>query len=235
MTWRRASVVLFMGMLLAAQAAASGPVTPPPAPPQASNWMQGNNVPWSIVILLTILTLIPAILLSMTPFVRLLIVFHFLRQALGTQTTPSNQTLVGLALMLSWFLLQPTAVAVHREAIVPLQEHKVTTMQAVELGAQPLKRYMLHYVREKDVALFVEFSGEARPRRPDDLPMRIVAPAYLLSELKAGFQIGAVLFLPFLVADLVVAAITTSIGMLQLPPVVISTPLKIRATADAAR
>jgi flagellar biosynthetic protein FliP len=157
------------------------------------------------------------------------VVFHFLRQALGTQTTPSNQTLIGLALVLSWFLLQPTTAAIQQQAIVPFQQHRVSALQAVELGAQPLKRFMLHYVREKDVALFVEFSRQSRPNRPDDLPMSIVAPAYLLSELKAGFQIGAILFLPFLVVDLAVAAVTTSIGMLQLPPVVISTPLKIGA------
>ncbi len=205
----------------------AGPVTPSGSLPAIPATPNQGSVPWSIVVLLTLLTLIPAILLSMTPFVRLLVVFHFLRQALGTQTTPSNQTLIGLALILSWFLLQPTTAAIQQQAVVPFQQHRVSALQAIELGAQPLKRFMLHYVREKDVALFVEFSGQARPNRPDDLPMRIVAPAYLLSELKAGFQIGAILFLPFLVVDLVVAAVTTSIGMLQLPPVVISTPLKI--------
>jgi flagellar biosynthetic protein FliP len=211
-----------------------GPVSPMGAP-QPANWSppaHPGSVPWSIVILLTLLTLIPAILLSMTPFVRLLICFHFLRQALGTQSTPSNQTLIGLALILTWFLLQPTATAIQEQAIAPFQQNRVSAMQAVELGSRPLKQFMLRYVREKDVALFVEFSGEPRPTRPADLPMRVVAPAYLLSELKAGFQIGAVLFLPFLVVDLVVAAVTTSVGMLQLPPVVISTPLKIRVTVD---
>lgn len=205
----------------------AGPVTPSGSLPAIPTVPSSGSVPWSIVVLLTLLTLIPAVLLSMTPFVRLLVVFHFLRQALGTQTTPSNQTLIGLALVLSWFLLQPTTTAIQQQAIVPFQQHRVSALQAIELGAQPLKRFMLHYVREKDVALFVEFSGRPRPNRPDDLPMSIVAPAYLLSELKAGFQIGAILFLPFLVVDLVVAAVTTSIGMLQLPPVVISTPLKI--------
>jgi flagellar biosynthetic protein FliP len=209
---------------------AFGPVLPASNPQQSLNWGGPGNsgsVPWSIVILLTLLTLLPAVLLSMTPFVRLLVSFHFLRQALGTQSTPSNQTLIGLAIILTWFLLQPTVTAIQQQAIVPFQQHRVSALQAVELGSAPLKQFMLHYVREKDVALFVEFSHEARPKRPEDLPLRVVAPAYLLSELKAGFQIGAVLFLPFLVVDLVVAAVTTSVGMLQLPPVVISTPLKI--------
>jgi flagellar biosynthetic protein FliP len=223
-------MLLLAGTLLPALHAFAGPIPVVPRPPEGIN-VQGfgasGSVPWSIVIVLTVLTLLPAILLSMTPFVRLLVVFHFLRQALGTQSTPTNQTLIGLALLLTWFLMQPVGMAIQQQAIVPFQHGRISAMQAVDAGAQPLKSFMLRFVREKDVALFVELSGSARPRTPSDLPMRVVAPAYLLSELKAGFQIGAVLFLPFLVVDLVVAAITTSVGMLQLPPVVISTPLKI--------
>jgi flagellar hook-associated protein 1 FlgK len=210
-----AAKTLLVALFLCAIPAFAGRVTPSGSLPAIPNVSNSGSVPWSIVILLTLLTLIPTVLLSMTPFVRLLVVFHFLRQALGTQTTPSNQTLIGLALVLSWLLLQPTTAAIQQQAIVPFQQHRVSALEAVELGAQPLKRFMLHYVREKDVALFVEFSKQARPNRADDLPMSIVAPAYLLSELKAGFQIGAILFLPFLVVDLVVAAVTTSIGMLQ--------------------
>ena len=190
--------------------------------------MGGNgSVPWGIVVLLTLLTLLPAILLCMTPFVRLLLVFHFLRQALGTQTTPTNQTLVGLALVLTWFLMQPTLVTVQQAAISPFQDGRITAMEAVERGSIPLRDYMLRYARQKDLALFVEIAKIGRPHRPEDLPIRVVMPAYILSELKVGFQIGAVLFLPFLVIDIVVAALTTSVGMLQLPPMVISTPLKI--------
>jgi flagellar biosynthetic protein FliP len=187
----------------------------------------GHSAPWTIIILLTILTLLPAILLAMTPFVRLLVVFHFLRQALGTQTTPTNQTLIGLALFLTYFIIQPVVLEVYKVAVVPLQKGTVNALQAVELGASPVRRFMLKFAREKDLALFVELGKEPRPRQPDDLPMRVVVPAYILSELKAGFQIGMVLFLPFLVIDLIVASVTTSVGMLQLPPVMISTPLKI--------
>jgi flagellar biosynthesis protein FliP len=189
--------------------------------------VRGDSTSITIIFLLTLLTLLPAILLSMTPFVRILVIFHFLRQALGTQTAPTNQTLIGLALFLTYFILQPVGAAIHEQAIVPFERGRISSMQAVERGAVPMRQFMLEYTREKDLALFVEMSKEPRPKSPQDLSMRVVIPAYILSELKTGFQIGAVLFLPFLVIDLVTASVTTSIGMLQLPPVVISTPLKI--------
>lgn len=187
----------------------------------------GTSLPWNIVVLLTLLTLLPALLLAMTPFVRLLVVFHFLRQALGTQNTPTNQTLIGLALFLTYFIMQPVGVEVYQTAVVPLQNNQISAMEALDRGAVPLRTFMLKYARQKDLALFIELAKEPRPRRPEDLSMRVVIPAYILSELKAGFQIGTVLFFPFLVIDLVVASVTTSVGMMQLPPVVISTPLKI--------
>ena len=189
--------------------------------------MGNGSASWTIVVLLTFLTLIPSLLLCMTPFARLLVVFHFLRQALGLQTTPTNQTLIGLALVLTFFLMQPLGATLYQTSVLPLQEGHLSAMQALETGAKPVRKFMLHYVRDKDVALFVELSKEPRPRTPDDLSLRVVAPAYILSELRMGFQIGTVLFLPFLVIDMVVASISTSVGMLQLPPVVISTPLKL--------
>jgi flagellar biosynthesis protein FliP len=189
--------------------------------------MHGDSTSWTIVLLLTLLTLLPALLLSVTPFVRILVVFHFLRQALGTQTAPSNQTLIGLSLFLTYFLMQPVAMAVNQQALVPLENGSITTWEALDRGSVPLRQYMLQYTREKDLALFVDMAHEPRPKQPDDLAMRVVIPAYILSELKTGFQIGAILFLPFLVIDMVTASVTTSIGMMQLPPVVISTPLKI--------
>jgi flagellar biosynthetic protein FliP len=186
-----------------------------------------GSAQWTIVILLTFLTLIPSILICMTPFARLLIVFHFLRQALGLQTTPSNQTLIGLSVIMTFFLMQPIGVVIYRDSIVPLQEGKITAIQAVVRGGAPMRQFMSHYVREKDVALFLEMAKEPRPADINDVSFRVLLPAYILSELKAGFQIGAVLFLPVLVVDMVVASITTSVGMMQLPPVVISTPLKL--------
>jgi flagellar biosynthesis protein FliP len=193
----------------------------------ASELEGSKSVPWSIVVGLTLLTLLPALLLSMTPLVRLLVVFHFLRQALGTQTAPSNQVLMGLALMMTWFLIQPVLLEVEQTAVAPYSAGTITGAQAMDLGVAPVKRYMLRYAREKDLAVFASAGMAVRPERKEDLPIQVVVPAYILSELKAGFQIGAVLFLPFLLVDLVVASVTTSIGMMQLPPVVISTPLKI--------
>lgn len=189
--------------------------------------LRTESTPVTILVLLTLLTLLPAILLSMTPFVRILIIFHFLRQALGTQTAPTNQTLIGLSLFLTYFLMQPVLINVQKQAIQPYEKGRITIWQALDRSAVPMRNFMLNYTREKDLALFLEMSKQPRPGKPDDLPMNIVVPAYVLSELKTGFQIGAVLFLPFLVIDLVTASITTSVGMFQLPPVVISTPLKI--------
>lgn len=191
------------------------------------NFGSNNTVPWTIVFTLTLLTLVPAILLSMTPMVRLLVVFHFLRQALGTQTAPSNQVLMGLGLMMTWFLMQPVIVQVDQQAVEPFRSGQISGWDAIDRGSVPVKAYMLRYAHEKDLALFVSASMTARPATPGDLPLRVIVPAYILSELKAGFEIGAVLFLPFLLVDMIVASITTSIGMFQLPPVVISTPLKI--------
>jgi flagellar biosynthetic protein FliP len=187
----------------------------------------GGSTQWTIVVLLTFLTLIPSMLICMTPFARLLIVFHFLRQALGLQTTPSNQTLVGLSVIMTFFLMQPIGEVIYRDSIVPLQEGKITAIDALVRGATPMRQFMSHFVRERDVALFLEMAKEPRPESISDVSFRVLLPAYILSELKAGFQIGAVLFLPFLIVDMVVASITTSVGMMQLPPVVISTPLKL--------
>ncbi len=204
----------------------------PPAPANAAGVLQipgvgGGSVPWSIIVTLTVLTLIPSILVCMTPFARLLIVFHFLRQALGLQTTPSNQTLIGLSLILTFFLMQPVATQIYTDAIVPMESGQITAIDALAKAETPMRHFMSHYVREKDVAMFVELAKEPHPATMEDVSMRVLLPAYILSELKAGFQIGTVLFLPFLIVDMVVASITTAVGMLQLPPVVISTPLKL--------
>src|ERR1700743_3732458 len=211
--------------------------TPTPAqglsadvPPQPLVVDVGKSVattPWTIVALLTLLTLLPAIVLATTPFIRLMVIFHFLRQALGTQGIPTNQTLMGLCVFLTYFIMQPVGAAIYKDAVVPLQNNKIQIATALDRGTQPVKTFMLRYTREKDLALFVELSKEPRPKTPQDLSMRVVVPAYIISELKAGFQIGAVLFLPFLVIDMAVASITTAVGMMQLPPVVISTPLKL--------
>jgi flagellar biosynthetic protein FliP len=185
------------------------------------------SVPMQIVIMMTLLTLLPALLMAVSPFLRIAIVLHFLRQALGTQTTPSNQVLVGISLFLTLLVVSPVAADIYHQGWEPLQKDQLTTAQAFDAGSKPLKAFLVRFVREKDVKLFLEISHAPAPHTAADLELRILIPAYILSELKAGFQIGAVLFLPFLIIDLVVASVTLSIGMIQLPPVMISAPFKI--------
>jgi flagellar biosynthetic protein FliP len=187
----------------------------------------GLNVPLQIVLLLTLLTLLPAAVMCITPFLRITIVLHFLRQALGTQSTPSNQVLLGLALFLTVVIMSPVAAEMYHNGWEPLEAGKIAPAQAADRAAQPLRNFLLRFAREKDIRLFVEISRQAPPRTPADLELKILIPAYILSELKTGFQIGAVLFLPFLVIDLVVASVTLSVGMVQLPPVMISAPFKV--------
>ena len=206
---------------------AAAPVAAPLLPDLNAKLRPSDATPWTILLVLTLLTVLPAILMAMTPMVRLLIVFHFLRQALGTQTAPSNPTLMGLALMMAWFLMAPVFNQVDQQAVEPYRSGQITGFEAIDRGAEPVKIFLLRYAREKDLELFAAAGQIPRPNTAEDLPMRVVVPAYILSELKAGFAIGAVLFLPFLLIDMVTAAITTSIGMFQLPPVVVSTPLKI--------
>lgn len=185
------------------------------------------SVPMQIVLLLTALTLLPAILMALTPFLRITIVLHFLRQALGTQTAPSNQVLIALAMFLSLIVVQPVAEEVYHKGWEPLESGQISASQAWDQSSAPIKTFLLRFAREKDIKLFIDLTHAPAPANPSDVPMSALAPAYVLSELKAAFQIGAVLFLPFLIIDLVVASVTLSIGMIQLPPVMISAPFKI--------
>jgi len=185
------------------------------------------STPLQVMLLLTILSVIPAILVSVTSFTRLIIVSHFLRQALGTQNMPPNQVLIGLALFLTYFIMQPVGDRINQQALQPMLSGKITEMQALDQASVPLRQFMLRYTREKDLALFLNIAREPKPRNRQDLPMRIVIPSFMISELKTAFQIGFVLFVPFMVIDMVVASILLSLGMMQLPPVMISTPFKI--------
>ena len=185
------------------------------------------GVPMQITILMTLLALLPAAIMSVTPFLRISIVLHFLRQALGTQTIPSNQVLVGLSMFLTTIIVGPVFSQIHTNAWVPMQQGTLTQEQAIEEAGKPLKVFLAKYAREKDIKLFLEISHAPAPRTPKDLDLKVLIPAYIISELKTGFQIGAVLFLPFLVIDIVVASVTLSIGMVQLPPVMLSAPFKI--------
>ena len=185
------------------------------------------SAPLQVVMFLTLLTFVPAVLVIMTSFTRIAIVFHFLRQALGSQEMPSNQMLVGLTLFLTVFIMAPVGERVHALAIGPAMAGSITVTEALERGSPPLRTFMLKQTREADLALFVELGRVPRPKSPDDLPMRVVIPAFAISELKTGFQMGFFLFVPFLLIDLIVSTTLLSMGMLQLPPAMISLPFKI--------
>ena len=185
------------------------------------------SLPMQTALGLALLTLLPAVIMCVTPFLRIAVVLHFLRQALGTQTAPSNQVLIGISLFLSLLIVQPMFSEIYTNAWQPLEKGQLTTDQALDRGSVPLKTFLVKFAREKDVQLFLEIAHEPPPHNVHDLSLKVLVPAYILSELKAGFQIGAVLFLPFLVIDIAVASVTLSIGMMQLPPAIVSAPFKI--------
>lgn len=196
-------------------------------PLEGQSGPQSLGAPLQILILLTALALLPAIVVSVTPFLRITVVLHFLRQALGTQSTPSNQVLIGLALFLTVLIMQPVTSQIYTLAWQPLERNEISAADAWQRASGPLKTFLLRFAREKDIRLILEISRVPPPRTPADLDLRVLAPAYILSELRTGFQIGAVLFLPFLIIDLIAASVTLSVGMVQLPPVMISAPFKI--------
>ncbi len=180
-----------------------------------------------ILVILTVLTLAPAILIMTTSFTRIIIVLGFLRQALGTQQSPPNQVLIGLALFLTFFIMQPVWTEVNQTALQPYLDKKLSQSQALDRAAQPLKRFMQKFIREKDLEMFVRVSKIAPPRTIDDVPFHVIVPAFITSELKSAFQIGFLLYMPFLVVDLVVSSVLMAMGMMMLPPVMISLPLKL--------
>lgn len=185
------------------------------------------SAPLQIVLLMTLLTFVPALLVTMTSFTRIVIVFHFLRQALGTQEQPSSQILIGLSLFLTMFIMAPVGEQVSTLALQPAMDGKISMNEAISRATPPMREFMLKQTREKDLAVFVELGKLPKPATPDDLPMRVVVPAFVISELKTGFQMGFFLFVPFLLIDLVVSTTLLSMGMLQLPPAMVSLPFKI--------
>jgi flagellar biosynthetic protein FliP len=185
------------------------------------------SAPLPLVLLLTLISFLPAILVTMTAFTRITIVFHFLRQALGTQEMPSNQILIGLALFLTMFIMAPVGARINELAVEPALAGKITVTEALVRGAPPLREFMLRQTRETDLALFIELSRSPKPADASALPMTVVVPAYVISELKTGFQMGFFLFVPFLLIDLVVSTTLLSMGMMQLPPAMVSLPFKV--------
>ena len=185
------------------------------------------SAPLQIVVLMTLLSFLPAALVMMTAFTRIAIVFHFMRTALGTQEIPSNQMVIGLTLFLTAFIMAPTATRINELAIQPVIEGQIDVTTALERGAPPLREFMLKQTREADLALFAGLAQVDRPASAQDVPMRVVIPAFAISELKTGFQMGFFLFVPFLLVDLVVSTVLLSVGMMQLPPMMISLPFKV--------
>lgn len=180
-----------------------------------------------ILILMTVLSLAPAILIMMTSFTRIVVVLSFLRQALGTQQMPPNQLIVGLSLFLSFFVMAPTWKTINSTALEPYLAEKINQQDAFKNAEQPLRKFMFAQTREKDLELFMSLSKEAKPQTRDDVPTYVLIPAFVISELKTAFQIGFMLYLPFLVLDMVVASVLMAMGMMMLPPVVISLPFKL--------
>ena len=229
--WRRRSLravpwLVGLGGVLLAASAASG------AEPGTTITLQvggeeGMSVSLKVVLFLTALTFLPAAVMTMTSFTRIVVVLAFLRQALGTQQTPPNQVLIGLALFLTLFIMAPVWEQVNAQALQPYLEHRLNEAQALERAAQPIREFMLKQTREKDLRLFTEIARLPLPERPEDIPLRVVLPAFIISELRTAFQIGFLLYVPFLILDMVVASVLLSMGMMMLPPIVISLPFKL--------
>lgn len=223
---------ILLGMALMAGVSALAQIQTPQNNPLISVNL-GNNTPEAIsntiqiFLVMTILSLAPSILIMVTSFTRIAIVFHFLRQALGTQNVPSNAILSGLALIMTFFIMGPTFRQIKAEAYDPMQRGELTLEQSLDRGTAPLKIFMLRHTREKDLGLFVHLSKQPKPATRMDVSLEVLLPAFLISELKTAFEIGFLIFLPFLIVDLVVASILLAMGMMMLPPVMISMPFKI--------
>ena len=185
------------------------------------------SLPIQTLLFMTALTFLPAVLLLMTGFTRIVIVLSLLRHALGTQTSPPNQVIIGLSLFLTMFVMSPTLDRVYEDAYAPYTANQLSFQEALKRGEVPVKAFMLKQVREPDLALFMKLSGKPAVDKPEQLPLSVVVPAFVTSELKTAFQIGFMVFIPFLVIDLVVASVLMSMGMMMLSPVLISLPFKL--------
>ena len=220
---RAALLALIMAMPMIASAAGIPAVTVSTAP----NGGQQYSLTLQILILMTAVTLLPGIVLMMTAFTRIVIVLAILRQALGAGQAPPNQVLIGLSLFLTLFVMGPVVDQVNTQAVQPYMEGKIDATTAMNTGVEPLKRFMLDQTRESDIATFVRISGGQGFDKPEDVPLRILVPAFATSELKSAFQIGFLIFIPFVIIDLVVASVLMSMGMMMLSPVLISLPFKL--------
>ena len=233
---RRFGLTLLLTLpLLAIAAPASAAPIPSPSPsattglqlPQVTNSTGGLAQPVSLVLLLGALSLLPGLLIMVTAFTRIVIVMGFTRSALGTQGVPPNQVLIGLSMFLTFFVMGPVFSKVNHDAVQPLMKGHISQEVAFKRGMEPFRVYMLKQVREKDLQLFIDLSGKKAPATPKDVPTTTLIPAYVISELRAAFLIGFVIFIPFIVIDLVVSAALSAMGMAMLPPSLISLPFKL--------
>lgn len=198
-----------------------------PAPPLPVGGFFGFNTPIDLILFLTLLAMLPATLVMTTCFMRIVIVLSLLRQAMGTPMVPPNQVIIGLALFITLFVMSPVIDRIYSEAYLPYTKKQIDAKEALNVAAVPLKEFMLKQTREKDLALFLRLSNAPRPATPMDLSMRVVIPAFAISELRRAFEIGFLLFLPFLIIDMVVASVLLSMGMMMLPPIMVSLPFKL--------
>ena len=185
------------------------------------------SVTLQIVLLMTVLSLAPALLIMTTCFTRIIIVFHFLKQAMGTQQMPPGQVLVGLAMFITFFVMAPVFNQINQKAIQPYSKNQISQEEAYNRAVEPLRQFMFRQTREKDLALFINMANMQKPATRDDIPTYVLIPAFSISELRVGFQIGFLIFIPFLMIDMIVASILMSMGMMMLPPVLVSLPFKI--------
>ena len=224
---RNKRLLLAAGLLALPLAVAAAPGIPAftsaPAPGGGTTY----SLPVQTLIFMTALTFLPAALLMMTSFTRIIIVLSLLRQALGTQTAPPNQVMIGLALFLTLFVMGPTSDRIYTQAYQPLQENQIKMGEALDRGIVPLKEFMVKQTRQSDLALFVKISRAPALQGPEDIPLRVLIPAFVTSELKTAFQIGFAIFIPFLIIDMVVASVLMSMGMMMMSPAVISLPFKL--------
>ena len=219
------AAMLMMFVMVPAHAANTTPASIVSHP--TGNGGQSWSVPIQTLVILTSMTFIPIALLMMTSFTRIVIVFSLLRTAMGTNSSPPNQVLIGLSLFLTFFIMSPVFSQVYDQAYAPLAADKITFQEAIERGAGPVRTFMLHQTRESDIAMLARIADMPEFHTPDDVPMRVLMPAFALSELKSAFQIGFMIFIPFLVIDLVVASVLMALGMMMVPPTTISLPFKL--------
>jgi flagellar biosynthesis protein FliP len=222
--WVIIAGAMTLPMIALSEAAAAGPSV---SIDFGAGGPQQTAVVIQILILLTVLSLAPALFIMVTSFTRIVIVLSFLRQALGTPTVPPNQVLLSLALFLTMFIMAPVGQAVYNNSLQPLMAEKISYEDAWKKGIEPVRSFMLRQVREKDLELFIQLSRMPKPDRVDEVPTQAIIPAFILSELRIAFQIGFLIYIPFLIIDMVVASILMSMGMMLLPPVVISLPFKL--------